>query len=171
MSTAILLAVLMLPSCFAGIGDGALVGGGGYSPIKPNDRVDTTDAVEDITASVEIVGEETSTNPSAITQLGAIKKCSISLIVGNSINKVRYLSGDNATAVYGLFYESNVEYMDSSSVSNTRNCIKVYFADDAGNCETFYVQYNDVFSKDDASTSDCIGKIDDLYSTLKWFLQ
>ena len=162
--------MLLLQSC-DGIGDGALVVGGGYSPIKPNDRVDTTDAVEDITASVEIVGEETSTNPFAITQLGAIKKCSISLIVGNSINKVRYLSGDNATAVYGLFYESNVESMDSSRVSNTQQCIKVYFADDAGNCETFYVKYNDVFYKDDASTSDCIGKIDDLYSTLKWFLQ
>ncbi len=170
MFTAILLAVLMLPSCFAGIGDGALVGGGGYSPIKPNDSVDTTVAV-DTTASNQTPGKEALTVSSTIAQLGEIKSCKISLNAGENPRHLRTFYGDEAEEIYRLFSKAKYESAGGRGVNKKNAHIQVHFTDINGGYEIFAVSTNNIYEKENSSTSWSCGKIDGLYNALKGYLE
>lgn len=163
----ILASVLILPSC-AGIGDGALVGGGGYSPTKQTESVDT---VVEITARIETGNKEALVKPSTVAELGEINSCKISLIVSDTVKTMKIFSDKDAAEIYRLFSESKLEPTGSNSGLILSNCIQVYFTDTNGDYEEYYVGVSNVFDKFDSSTYGITGKIDGLYNSLKGYLQ
>ena len=165
----ILASVLLLQSC-DGIGDGALVGGGGYSPIKPNDSVDTTVAV-DTTASNQTPGTEALTVSSTIARLGEIKSCKISLNAGEKPQHIRTFYGDEAEEIYRLFSKAKYESAGGRGVNKKNVHIQVHFTDINGGYEIFAVSTNNIYQKENSSTSYSFGKIDGLYNALKGYLE
>lgn len=165
----ILASVLLLQSC-DGIGDGALVGGGGYSPIKPNDSVDTTVAV-DTTASNQTPSKEALTVSSTIARLGEIKSCKISLYAGEKPQHIRTFYGDEAEEIYRLFSKAKHESSGGIGVNKKNVHIQVYFTDINGGYEIFAVSTNNIYAKENSSTSYSFGKIDGLYNALKGYLE
>lgn len=169
----ILASVLLLQSC-DGIGDGALVGGGGYSPIKRDDHADTT-AVADTIAKVENVQttqKEALTRPSVIAQLGEIKSCDIFLTVNGQSVSALSLTDEEAAEVYRLFSEAGGKYSTDNIGLNLNNCIIVTFADADGGKETFKVGTNNYFMKGKSTTPSIAssGTINGLYNSLVGYL-
>ena len=166
----ILASVLLLQSC-DGIGDGALVGGGGYSPIKPNDSVDTTVAV-DTTASNQTPNKEALTVSSTIAELGEIKSCKISLNAGEKPQHIRTFDGDEAEEIYRLFSKAKYESSGGNLPSIYNVHIQVHFTDINGGYETFIVNTKNIYVKDSSSNSSyASGKIDGLYNALHGYLE
>ena len=168
----ILASVLLLQSC-AGIGDGALVGGGGYSPIKRDDHADTT-AVADTIAKVENVQttqKEALLKPSVIALLGEIKSCKISLNAGENPQHIRTFDGDEAEEIYRLFSQAKYESSGGNIPSIKNVHIQVHFTDINGGYETFIVNTKNIYAKEFFSTSYASGKIDGLYNALHGYLE
>ena len=165
----ILASVLLLQSC-AGIGDGALVGGGGYSPIKPNDSVDTTVAV-DTTASNQTPNKEALTVSSTTARLGEIKSCKITLYAGEKPQHIRTFYGDEAEEIYRLFSKAKYVSSGGRGVNKKSAHIQVHFTDINDGYEIFAVGTNNVYAKEISSTSYASGVIDGLYTALKGYLE
>ena len=169
----ILASVLLLQSC-AGIGDGALVGGGGYSPIKRDDHADTT-AVADTIAKVENVQttqKEALTRSSVVAQLSEIESCKLFLTVNKEVQSTLVLEGDDAAEVYRLFSEAGRNFSTENKGYNRYNCVTVEFTDVDGGNETFNVGTNDYYMKIKGTTPSIAssGTINGLYNSLVGYL-
>ncbi len=119
MFTAILLAVLMLPSCFAGIGDGALF-----------DNIQTSGE-----SNVSADDDTTSVNPTSVT-LRAVNSLSASRPAGIE------LGADEAAEIYELIMSAEILELGQSPASTfSPNYILVSFSADSGSAQ-FQVEQN-----------------------------
>jgi hypothetical protein len=165
----LLLLYLMLFTSCAGIGDGALVAGGGISPTIQTEPVDTKAVVEN-TAKAETATKETLTRPSTVALLDEVGHCEISLIVNGEVQNMVSFDNGEAAEIYRIFSASKIEPTGSMGV-NERHCIKVKFTDTNGGYEFFTVSSNNIFYKNYFSTMSSSGKIDGVYDKLKGYLE
>ena len=166
----ILACVLILPtfSSCAGIGDGALVAGGGISPTIQTEPVDTKAVVEN-TAKAETATKEALTIPSTFAMLDEVGHCEISVIVNSNVKNTVSFDNGEAAEIYRIFSASKIEPTGSKGVDES-HCIKVKFTDTNGGYEVFTVSSNNIFYKN-SSTVWISGKIDGVYDKLKGYLE
>ena len=163
----LMLALGTLTSCFAGIGDGAMIAGVIIPPTKQTEPADTT-GVTDIFASLETVTPDTTAQRSEFAQLGDIVTCKMYLVAGENPKQVRTLDGAEAVEIYRLFAEAVLQATGVNGSYINKTHIQVSFTDANGDCETFRVTSTDAFYKDQ---SDFSGRVDGLYSNLKGYLE